>query len=378
MGVKKRITRMLISCLLPTFLLAGCGQSKSFKNSSADDLSQYELENYEKDFQNLSTKIKQNTGDKIIIGFSLDSLKEPIWKINKEEFIKKANELGAEVRVEQANSDDNVQLSQIDKLISEGVNVLVVAPHDGEVCAEAVEKAHQAGIKVVSYDRLIKNSDVDLYVAIDNYTVGVLQAEEVLKHVSSGNIAYVGGSEADNNALLFRQGAIDTLDKYKGSINIVMDKYSKDWKAEEAYNNVNELLSQNTDIQGIICANDGTASGTITALDKYGLAGKIPVTGLDSELAACQRIVEGTQLMTVYKPTKEIAGKAAELSIQLAQGKSINANSSIDNGKIQVPAYYIDPVVVTKDNMMDTVIKDEFHDYDEVYKNVPENERPKR
>lgn len=318
MEVKKKIIQILISCLLPVFVLAGCSQSKPSKNSGSDDLSEYELENYEKDFQNLSTKIKQDTGDKVIIGFSLDSLKEPIWKVNKQEFIKKANELGAEVRVEQANSDDNVQLSQIDKLISEGVNVLVVVPHDGEICAQAVEKAHEAGIKIMSYDRLIKNSDVDLYVAIDNYTVGVLQAEEMLKNVSSGNIAYVGGSESDNNALLFRQGAMDTLDKYKDSINIVMDKYSKDWKAEEAYNNVNELLSQSTDIQGIICANDGTASGAITALDKHGLAGNIPVTGLDSELAACQRIIEGTQLMTVYKPTKEIAGKAAELAIELA------------------------------------------------------------
>ena len=378
MGIKRKIINILIMFLLPILVLGGCGNSKAEENHISDDLSTYELENYEDEFQNLSTKIKKNTGNKVIIGFSLDALKEPIWKINKTEFIKKANELGAEVRVEQANSDDNMQLSQIDKLIAEGVNVLVIAPHDGEVCAKAVEKAHNAGIKVMAYDRLIKNSDVDLYVAIDNYEVGVLQAEEMLKNIQSGNIAYVGGSEADNNALLFRQGAMDTLDKYKDSINIVMDKYSKDWKAEEAYNNVNELLTQNSDISGIICANDGTASGAIAALDKFGLSGKVPVTGLDSELAACQRIVEGTQLMTVYKPTKEIAGKAAELSIKLAKNEEINTDSTIDNGKIQVPAYFVTPVVVTKDNMMDTIIKDEFHSYEDVYKNIPENERPQK
>ena len=375
---KRNIMKILTIFVLPILILGGCGHSENEKNYSNDDLSTYELDNFEKDFKNLSTKVKKNTGDKVIIGFSLDSLKEPIWKINKTEFIKKAYELGAEVRVEQANSDDNVQLSQIDKLIAEGVNVLVVAPHDGDVCAQAVEKAHNAGIKIISYDRLIKNSDVDLYVAIDNYTVGVLQAKEMLKNVPSGNIAYVGGSESDNNALLFRQGAMDTLDKYKDSVNIVMDKYSKDWKAEEAYNNVSELLNQNNDVDGIICANDGTASGAIAALDKFGLSGKVPVTGLDSDLAACQRIVEGTQLMTIYKPTKDIAGKAAELSIKLAKGESINTNSYIDNGKIQVPAYFVTPIVVTKDNIMDTVIKDEFHSYDEVYKNIPENERPKK
>lgn len=378
MQLSRKLIKVFLICLIPVLALGGCSNDNISENGTENDLSAYELDKYEDDFQNLSTKLKKNTDEKVIIGFSLDSLKEPIWKINKREFIAKANELGAEVRVAQANSDDNVQLSQIDKFISEGVNVLVVAPHDGEVCAEAVEKAHKAGIKIVAYDRLIKNSDVDLYVAIDNYTVGVLQAEEMLKNVPSGNIAYVGGSEADNNALLFRQGAMDTLEKHKDSINIVMDKYSKDWKAEEAYNNVTDLLNQNIDINGIVCANDGTASGAIAALGNFNLAGKIPVTGLDSELAACQRIVEGTQLMTVYKPTKQIAGKVAELAIKLAKGESADTNSTIDNGKIQVPAYFIDPVVVTKDNMMDTIIKDEFHDYDDVYKNIPENERPQR
>ena len=378
MRLSKIITNIFIICLLPVLLLEGCGRNSTGENNINNDLNIYQLDKYEKDFENLSTKLKKNTEKRVIIGFSLDSLKEPIWKINKEEFISRANELGAEVRVAQANSDDSVQLSQIDKFISEGVNVLVVAPHDGEICAEAVEKAHKAGIKIVAYDRLIKNSDVDLYIAIDNYTVGVLQAEEMLKNVSSGNIAYVGGSESDNNALLFRQGAMDTLEKYKDSINIVMDKYSKDWKAEEAYNNVTDLLNQNVDVNGIICANDGTASGAITALKNFNLAGKIPVTGLDSELSACQRIVEGTQLMTVYKPTKQIAGKAAELAIKLAKGESIDTNSTIDNGRIQVPAYFIDPIVVTKDNMMDTIIKDEFHDYDDVYKNISENERPQK
>ncbi|WP_294372230.1 sugar ABC transporter substrate-binding protein [uncultured Clostridium sp.] len=377
--MRKYIRKILIASFLPIILiLGGCGQVNNSQSENNTDMSIYELDNYEKDFKNIGTKVIHNTGDQVIIGFSIDSLKEPIWKVNKNEFIKKANELGAQVRVEQANSDDKMQLSQIDKLIAEGVNVLVVTPHDGEICAEAVEKAHNAGIKIIAYDRLIKNSDVDLYVSIDNYAVGKLQAEEMLKNVPSGNIAYVGGSESDNNALLFRQGAMDVLDKYKDSINIVMDKYSADWKSEEAYNNVYELLSQNINIDGIICANDGTALGAIAALDKFGLAGSIPVTGLDAELAACQRIVEGTQLMTIYKPTKEIAGTAAEMAVKLAKGESVETNATIDNGKIQVPACFVDPVVVTKDNMMDTIIKDEFHDYEDVYKNIPENERPQK
>lgn len=368
----------LISIIVLSLTFIGCGSLKiNDKAKSEKDFNNYELENYEKNMNSLAVTNKLKDGEKVIIGFSMDSLKEPIWKKNKEMFVEKANEFGAEVRVEQANSDDKMQLSQIDKLIAEGVNVLVIAPHDGEVCAEAVDKAHKAGIKVLSYDRLIKNSDVDLYISIDNYKVGELQAQELLKYIKSGKVAYVGGAPTDNNAVLFRDGAMKVLKDNK-DINIIMDKYSTDWKAEEAYNNVMELLKTDRDIMGIVCANDGTASGAIAALDKFSLAGKVPVTGLDSELSACQRIVEGKQLMTIYKPTNEIAGKAAELAVKMAKDESVDTNNKIFNGKIDVPSYYINPIVVTKDNMMDTVIKDDFHSFDEVYKDIPENQRPKK
>lgn len=373
----RRIINGIIPLILISSIFIGCGQNVVQTQNSKNNLSDYELENYEANMDKLSQTNVLKDGEKVVIGFSIDSLKEPIWKTNKELFVKKATELGAEVRVEQANSDDNVQLSQIDKLIAEGVNVLVIAPHDGEVCGQAVEKAHKAGIKVIAYDRLIKNSDVDLYVSIDNYKVGVLQGEEMMKNVSSGNIAYVGGSPTDNNALLFRQGAMDVLSK-NSNINIVMDEYSTDWKAEVAYNNVFNLLSKSTDVQGIICANDGTASGAIAALEKFNMDGIVPVTGLDSELAACQRIVEGKQLMTVYKPTSQIVQAAAECAVKLAKGESVKTNSTIDNGKIDVQAFFVDPVTVTKENMMDTVIKDNFHSYEDVYKNVPEDKRPKQ
>lgn len=373
----RRIVSRIIPFILISPIFIGCGQNEVQTQNLKNNLSDYEIKNYEANMDKLSQTNVLKDGEKVVIGFSIDSLKEPIWKANKELFVKKATELGAEVRVEQANSDDNVQLSQIDKLIAEGVNVLVIAPHDGEKCGQSVEKAHKAGIKVIAYDRLIKNSDVDLYVAIDNYKVGVLQGEEMMKNVSSGNIAYVGGSPTDNNAILFRQGALDVLSK-NNNINIVMDEYSTDWKAEAAYNNVFNLLSKSTDVQGIVCANDGTASGAIAALEKFNMDGTIPVTGLDSELAACQRIVEGKQLMTVYKPTSQIAQAAAECAVQLAKGESVKSNSTINNGKIDVQAFLIDPVTVTKENMMDIIIKDKFHSYEEVYKNIPENERPKK
>lgn len=364
----------IIALMLVSLSFIGCSQNVVQNKNLKNNFSDYELENYKANIDKLSQTNVLKDGEKVVIGFSLDSVKEPIWKTNKDLFIKKSNELGAEVRVEQANSDDNVQLSQIDKLIAEGVNVLVVAPHDGEICGQAVEKAHQAGIKVIAYDRLIKNSDVDLYVSIDNYKVGVLQGEEMLKKVSSGNIAYVGGAPTDNNALLFRQGAMDILSKNE-NINIVMDKYSTDWKAEVAYDNVFNLLSQSTDIQGIVCANDGTASGAIAALEKFKMDGIVPVTGLDAELAACQRIVQGKQMMTIYKPTQKIAQTAAECAVKLAKGENVETNSTINNGKIDVQACFVDPVIVIKDNMMDTIIKDDFHSYEDVYKNIAKDKK---
>lgn len=378
MKLKRKYIKMITMFAFLSIFGVGCGNVNKVDKSKSRNLSEYSLQNFRENSDSLKNVNNLVDGNKVIIGLSMDSLRLPIWKKQRDLFVNKAKELGAEVIVEQANGDDNVQLSQIDKLIAEGVNVLVVIPHDGEICAAAIEKAHNAGIKVMAYDRLIKNSDVDLYIGIDNYKVGQLQAEELLKVVPSGNIAYVGGSPNDNNALLFRIGAFEVLNKHKGSINIVMDQYSMDWKSEEAYNNLTKVLSQSTNIQGVLCANDSTAFGAITALEKFGLDGKIPVTGLDAELIACQKIVEGKQLMTVYKPINKIAAKAAELAITMAKGERVKSNNVLFNGKIEVPSYFIDPLSVTKENMIDTVIKDNFNNYDDVYKNIPEDKRPKQ
>jgi len=377
MGLKKVFKSIFLMITLSSMILIGCENSNKSEVSQKNKLSSYELGNYEKNLDSLKITNKLVDGEQIVIGFSMDTLKEPIWKKHRDSFISKANELGAEVRVMQANSDDKVQLSQIDQLISEGVNVLVVAPHDGTICAEAAEKAHKAGIRLIAYDRMIKNSDVDFYVSINSYKVGEYQARELLKKVPSGNVAYVGGSPTDNNALIFRDESLKVLNEHKDTINLVMDKYSTDWNIEEAYNNVMKLLNENPNIQGIICANDGTASGAIAALEKFSLDGKVPVTGLDADVAACQRVVEGKQLMTVYKPADKIAEKAAEISVQLAKGENPETNNKMFNGKVDVPTYYIEPVTITKDNMMDTIIKDKYHEFEDVYKNVPENQRPK-
>lgn len=306
----------------------------------------------------------------VIIGLSLGTLREERWATDRDLFIQRAKELGASVNVEEANSDADKQNTQIENLINQGVSVIVIVPQDGVKAAEAVEKAHKAGIKVIAYDRLIKNSDLDLYISFDNVKVGELEAKGVVSVVNKGNFAYIGGSPTDNNASLVKQGSMIVLEPLikSGQIKLVVDKFSKDWKFDEAYKNIKPYLDSGGKLDAVVAANDGTAFGVIQALKEKGLAGDVPVSGQDAELAACQRIVEGTQTVTVYKPIKSLAYKAAELALDLAQGKMVNTNSATNNGKIDVPSYLLEPVSVTKDNMMDTVIKDGFHSYEEVYR----------
>lgn len=310
---------------------------------------------------------------KIKIGFSMDTLQEERWQRDRDLFVAAAEKLGATVDVQSANSDDARQIAQAENLISQGVDVLVVVPHNADATAAIVEKAHEAGIKVLAYDRLIRNSDLDLYVSFDNERVGEMQAEAITKLVPKGKYVYIGGSDTDNNAHLFKKGAFNVLKPYidSGDIEVVYDQFTKDWNPANALANMeNALTANNNQIDAVIAANDGTAGGVVQALAAQGMAGKIPVSGQDAELAASQRIVEGTQTMTVYKPIKALAEKAAELAVKMAKGEDLGADKTVNNGKIDVPSVLLDPISVDKTNIDDTVIADGFHSKEDVYKNV--------
>jgi D-xylose transport system substrate-binding protein len=308
----------------------------------------------------------------IVVGFSVGTLREDRWIKDSDLFVERIKELGATANLLFADNDIKKQLAQAENLILQGVNVLVVVPQDAEVAAAIVEKAHKAGVKVIAYDRLIKNCDLDYYISFDNVKVGELEAKGVLDKVSKGKFAYIGGSPADNNAFLLKEGSMRLLaPKVKsGDISLVLDSFAQDWKPEEAYKTMKSYLEANKTIDGVVAANDGTALGVIQALSEYGLAGKIPVSGQDAEVGACQRIVEGTQTITVYKPIKLLAYKAAEIAVAFARGQKLDANTKINNGKIDVLSYMLEPIAVTKENMDQTVIKDGFHSAAEVYKNV--------
>ncbi|GKU81978.1 sugar ABC transporter substrate-binding protein [Niallia sp. NCCP-28] len=304
------------------------------------------------------------------IGFILDTLKDERWYKDKELFEEEVKDLGGQVKTLAANGLDDVQIKQAELLIKEGVDVLVVVPHNADIASEIIDMAHKNKVKVISYDRLIKNSKVDYYISFDNVKVGQLQASELIKKKSKGNFAYIGGAESDNNALLFRQGAMKVLQPLidKGDIRLVDDHYTEDWDPNIAKKNMKDALNKNNNkIDAVIAANDGIAEGVIESLNSAGLAKKVPVSGQDAELEAIRRIVKGTQTMSVYKPINLLATKSAEIAMKAATGEMIETDKKVNNGEIDVPSILLEPISVTKENIRETVIKDGYLTEKEVF-----------
>lgn len=309
---------------------------------------------------------------KIRIGFLMDSLKEERWQKDRDLFVNRANELGAEVIVQSADGKDETQIKQAESLLTQGVDVLVVIPHNSEVSATIVEKAKKENVPVISYDRLIRNSEPDLYISFDNEKVGEMQAKYLVEKAPKGNYILIGGAPTDNNAQLFRKGQMNILQPLidKGDIKIVADQWAKDWLADEALKHTeNALTQQKNDVVAVVASNDATAGGAIQPLVRQGLAGKVVVSGQDADLAGLQRIVQGTQTMTVYKPVSKLAIRSAEAAVSLAKKEKLETNGKVNNGKIDVPSILLEPISVDKNNLDATVIKDGFHKREDVYMN---------
>ena len=313
------------------------------------------------------------------IGFSMDTLKEERWQRDKELVEKRAREVGAEVSVAVANGDDRLQINQAENLLTQGVDVLIVAPHNGEVAASIVEAAHRRGVPVISYDRLIRNSDVDLYVSHQVVKIGEMQAGYLLERAPKGNYVVVQGSETDNNARLLHQGQMNILQPAvdRGDIKIVANQPAKEWAASAALNIVENALTQvNNNIVAVVASNDGTARGAIQALAAQNLAGRVLVSGQDADLASIQQILLGNQTMTVYKPIQPLAYGAVDAAIKMARGEKPTTTDTVNNGKIDVPATLYEPVAVGKDNLLSTVVKDGYHTLARICEGIPADKCP--
>jgi D-xylose transport system substrate-binding protein len=297
------------------------------------------------------------------IGFSIDDLRLERWARDRDYFVAAAEKQGAKVFVQSADASEQRQIAQIENLISRGVDVLVIVPYNATVLNNAVREAKKAKIKVVSYDRLILNADVDAYISFDNKKVGELQAKGVLAAKPKGNYYLLGGAPTDNNAKMLREGQLAVLQPLidKGDIKVIGKQWVKDWSPSEAMAIIENALTANGNkLDAVVASNDATAGGAVQALASQKLDGKVAVSGQDADLAGVRRVIAGTQTMTVYKPLKLIASEAANLSIQLVRGEKPAFNAKINNGFKQVDTRLLEPTLLTKANV-DTVVTDGFY-----------------
>ncbi|CAI9400243.1 D-xylose-binding periplasmic protein [Pleomorphomonas sp. T1.2MG-36] len=310
----------------------------------------------------------QASADKPVLGFSIDDLRVERWARDRDYFIAAAKELGAEVIVTSADANEQKQVNQVENLISQKVDAIAIVPMNSQVFGEVIDEAHKAGIKILSYDRLILNADEDAYISFDNERVGFLQAEAVLKAVPEGNYYMLGGAPTDNNAKLLRAGQEKALKAAidAGKVKVVGSQWVKEWSPTEALSIMeNALTAANNKIDAVVASNDGTAGGAIQALAAQGLAGKVAISGQDADLAAIKRVVEGTQTVTVYKPLQLIASEAAKLSVKLVKGEKVEYSAKLDNGTKQVDSVLLTPIPLTKENVM-KVVEDGFYTKEQV------------
>ncbi len=324
--------------------------------------------------KNEDDKKTKVTKEEIKIGLSFDSFVLERWQRDRDVFVSTAQDLGAEVNVQNANGDVDTQISQIEYLIDKKMDAIVVIAGDSEALSEVLKKAKDEGISVIAYDRLVRGANVDLYISFDSVEVGRLMAETLVEEVKeSGNIITIFGPTTDHNVTLVEQGFNEVIEK--ADLNVIYSVNATEWLAEEAFRAVNAALDLELEIDGVMCGNDNLASEAVRALSENRLAGKVVVTGQDADLVACQRIVEGTQSMTVYKPVDDLAKAAAEYVVKLAKGESIDVTETIDEGEYKVPYVKLDIVAVNKDNINEVIIDGGFQREEDVYLNVDKEER---
>ncbi|MGA9119401.1 MAG: substrate-binding domain-containing protein [Bacteroidota bacterium] len=345
-------------------------------------------------FQGCSKKPAEEAPSRPTVGFLMETYDLDRWQRDESYFSQKVRSLGYDVLRAVADGDQDRQNKQADGFLTQGVKALIVVPKNLNTASRIVQSAHEKGVPVLSYDRLIRDADVDLYVTFDNEKVGYLQAKGILEKVPEGNYILLGGASSDNNARLLREGQLRAIHEYETTtgkhITILADPFMDDWDRDEARRRISNLLTkfkaEGKTVQAIIASNDATAGGVVAALQAERLAGKVAVSGQDAELQACQRIAEGTQTLTIYKPVRMLAEVSAEAAVKLAKGERAEdiikdlgyPVQYLDNGSKKVPSVFLEPVFVTRDNMASTVIKDGWQSLEKVYANVPRSQWPQQ
>jgi D-xylose transport system substrate-binding protein len=305
------------------------------------------------------------------------------WNKDLKVFTGAAQELGADVIVQLSAGGIREQVAQINYMVSQDIDILVVIAHDTELIAGAIRQVKEAGIPVIAYDRLIQNVPIDAYVSFDSREVGRQFARALRQAVPGGRYLIVNGSIHDVNSSDISAGLHEILDPsiQSGTIRLVREIWLEEWSFDEALEKIGQIFQETRDFDAIACGNDAIASAAIQLLSERRLAGKVAVGGQDAELGSCQRIVEGTQLMSVYKPIGALGVRAAQLAVVIAQKNRADFQTKpqieipvpdikVDNGSgVMIPAYLEKSTPVFKANI-DVVIRDGFHSREDVYRNA--------
>lgn len=322
-------------------------------------------------------------GSKIKIGFSVGSTTEERWVKEMEMAQQYCDANGIELIVQSADDDANKQITQCQSMISQGVDVLIVAAKDSESAGVVCDMAHESGTKVVGYERGVNNGDVDYYIAFNPVQVGEIQAQMLVDRYPRGIYIWLHGGPEDGLVQSYIQGNTTVLQPLidSGDITIVADQYCKNWSADEAMKHTENALSKvNNDVVAVVAPNDSTAGGVVQALAAQGLDGTVGVCGQDGDIAACQRIVEGTQIGTAFKYLPTLNTTAMEVAVELARGETDQVDArvtdKVNNGFADIPTIYIPVIEVNKENINDTIIASGFHSLEEVYANIPKDQWP--
>ncbi len=324
--------------------------------------------------------------DKGTVGIAMPTKSSARWISDGESMVEQFTAAGYATDLQYAEDDIPNQLAQIENMITKGVNVLVIAAIDGTTLSNALENAAASGIKVIAYDRLIRDSgNVDYYATFDNFQVGVLQAESLVAglkerfpDVKPWNVELFGGSPDDNNAFFFYNGAMSVLQPMidAGDIAIPSGQMGMDqvgtlrWDGAVAQARMDNLLSANyTDAQlhGALSPYDGLSIGILSSMKGVGYgSGDLPmpiVTGQDAELQSIKSIIAGEQYSTVFKDTRELARVTVGMVDAVLSGSEpeINDTTTYDNGVKVIPSYLLKPVSVDASNYQQIVIDSGYH-----------------
>lgn len=356
--IKKLVLGILVLCVGMVFL-AGCGSVQEKDSAETEETASAGKEEH-----------------KIQIGLTVDSFVIERWIRDRDVFVATARELGADVNVQDAGADAEEQISQIEYFISKQVDVIVVIARDCDVLSDVVQKAQNAGIPVISYDRMSNNANTDFYISFDNRKVGEIMAQALIDAIpQGGDIFMIQGSSSDNNVKMLKEGFDDTLEDT--NLNVVYEANCDGWTAELAVGYVEEALEKYPHVKGIMCGNDDIASQVVQVLAENQLAGNVVVIGQDGDLAACQRIVEGTQYMTAFKSIEDLAREAAKYAVEIGSGREASelkgVTEKVNDGTYDIPSKVLDPIAVTRENIDEVIIDGGFHRRDEVYLNAEYN-----